>query len=92
MIENIEIVKFRDGTYGVRKQTGFLLWNHYQFLSANGTGNWHPESYCRTWCRFPSESAAETAIKIYQLVDDESKPDFGEPVTVCDGPDPDEVY
>lgn len=64
----MKIVKFKNGTYGIRKWTLF----GYKFLSRSGGYWWHLRSNLLAYCQF---ERLNDARKIY-----EAKNDYGEVV------------
>lgn len=72
----IEIVKFKNNTYGVRKTKRFLFWVFHEFLSRYSE-NWHPHFYVKDFCEFSTKEEAEEKLTTYL---EALTIDFGTPV------------
>jgi hypothetical protein len=77
----IEIVQFRDGSYAVRKESKFLFWSIYGWLSTFNV--WSTEPY---FClnkdkanRYSSVEEAKVQLKVYYL-NKEAEKDQGTPI------------
>lgn len=66
----MEIVKFKNGTFGVRRRVG-LFSKRYQFLSST-RGYWWGINYRAEYCELETKEDAETLMN--------SAYDVGEPV------------
>ena len=77
-----KIVKFKDGTYGIRRWN----WGHYEFLDARGTNDWWgtPEFVVK-YCHANDINLCITLLEHYRLSEaigylESMSPDIGTPV------------
>lgn len=84
----MEIVKFEDGTYGIRRTKRFLWMRYYEFLAKNC--NVHAGFTYNSWekintrikIKFDSYDDALDNIENYNVKPEKRKYDFGKPVGV----------
>jgi hypothetical protein len=75
----MKIVKFKDGTYGIRSGNWF---SGYMFYSDRNNDWWYGEEYVERFCKYPDYETAELAMKeankAYRI--EYGKRDNGKPV------------
>ena len=73
----MKIVKFKDGTYGIRDGNWF---SGYVFYSARVDAWRRTEDYVKKFCRYPDYFAALSALSKAQKSIGYGKRDYGKPV------------